>query len=694
MSDIRLLEVYGEDFRSFEEPFRVQFPATGSLLIRGINKDSGDSSGSGKSSLVLALAQVFGGCPFPGTELATWGRDKYKVGARVLVNDVVHRVERKSSGLLFEKGDVEKNSVVSTAMGRSADAELTKLFGLPPDLRAAVTYRAQGTKSVFLNLPDAKIKELLTTVLNLEPYQRAAEAAKEAVKGLRREVDAAAAKYDHCLAEAQDAERRLAEVPADDGADPAEQLAAAEEALAETQGKLDELQAKEDDFRAKASKALKAALEKLGPPPVGDWEDDVVAERRAEEEAGERLQKALQEENKREGALREQRTKLEAQLSATRPQKDHLPALRDKLRELEEEKALLESAVCPTCEREWVAEEALKKIEKFDSDIESVRGRIDHEQGVQARVLQLQEQIRSLPKFERDPQVTELHEAHSVAEDALEAATRAAKKKSQENQILHQGKQYEARNRVEGQLEKLLAGVRTARSTLIEERLRLSNDVKYLREDAEERAARVALRQERAAAVDRAHKNLGNAGLALGEVKTKLDAELDFLALVGREGFLGAYPDDALAEIAAETNEVLGHVANVRHVAFSYVTERENGAGNLERKIVPMVTIRGETRPFESGLSGGMQSAVGLAVDLGWRAVIRRRASSYPNWMVLDEAFEGLGNESKKTCLEMLQTYGNDSLFLVIDHSSEMQSYFSDVVEIESEGGRSKIISK
>src|SRR5882672_2114882 len=67
MLRLTYLEIQG--FRSFKDKTRIEFPATGLVLIRG-------PSGVGKSNLLLALSHALDICPVPATKLKSWYSDR------------------------------------------------------------------------------------------------------------------------------------------------------------------------------------------------------------------------------------------------------------------------------------------------------------------------------------------------------------------------------------------------------------------------------------------------------------------------------------------------------------------------------------------------------------------------------------------------------------------------------------------
>lgn len=82
-----------------------------------------------------------------------------------------------------------------------------------------------------------------------------------------------------------------------------------------------------------------------------------------------------------------------------------------------------------------------------------------------------------------------------------------------------------------------------------------------------------------------------------------------------------------------------------------------------------------------------------LAVDLAFGKVASQRRGSYPGWLVLDEALNGLGSVEKESCLEMLGEYASDRLVLVVDHDTTFQGLFAQTLHIEQSDGRASLRS-
>ena len=67
---LELLELQIEGFRSIQENQKVDFESRDKLMqVDGLNKDTGGSSGAGKSTIAIAIDYLFGVSSLAGTVL-------------------------------------------------------------------------------------------------------------------------------------------------------------------------------------------------------------------------------------------------------------------------------------------------------------------------------------------------------------------------------------------------------------------------------------------------------------------------------------------------------------------------------------------------------------------------------------------------------------------------------------------------
>jgi DNA repair exonuclease SbcCD ATPase subunit len=163
----KLLEIEG--FRSFKEPVSISFPDSGAVLISGKYKDSAQSSGSGKSSILMAVSFALGFCKLPATELKNW--DSKKMSVRLTLSDGIKQyvIIRDPKLSLIIDGDPY------TGLAKGADEKLIEILQVTPELAEALVSRSQRTPGRFINSTDAAKKEFLAPLLKLDQVEKASD---------------------------------------------------------------------------------------------------------------------------------------------------------------------------------------------------------------------------------------------------------------------------------------------------------------------------------------------------------------------------------------------------------------------------------------------------------------------------------------------------------------------------------------
>ena len=625
--DLEYLEI--ENFRSIVQHERIALDGHGLVQIRGINRDTGGSSGVGKSSINLGIAYPLDYCPFPGTELQSWLTDKpMRVALGLRTPEHALESARGASGMrLTVDGDTKK-----ALKGKAAEAALRVHVGLTPAMLAALTYRQQRSDGTFLSKTNVEIQEFFTEVLGLSPFETAIQVSQDRAKALD--------------VRANQAQGRLEML--------GKQLVAAQ----------DELDQAKAAYTPQDPQSAQAAL-LVAQEDVLKWKrlrEAVSAKRSAYQ--GE-FRQVLSSRTLAQKVVLEARSKEWMELVRIGLGKDAL--LREGNRLLARRHDLQKSRsvsveTCPTCNRPWdqgnAHERHLKDLEDQDlslgeqlasvSDkLQAVKVAAEQEAALKTEVSQLQETIKSLEA-----------EAGKEFETNLKALDAAFEKANlqlsdAENNVRVFEKRISDIERGNGLAEGLI-------------RLRTEAHAKVLVDVQNETDAHIG-------------------------VCVELAAEKDFQAMVGREGFLGAIFDEVLAEVAEETNAIMARVPNISEVTLAFRSESLTAKGKPVRAITPVVTIRGHEAPMKSGCSGGMLGAVYLAADLAVIDVVSRRLGVSPGWLVLDEVFEGLGPVEKEGYLEVLQVYAQKKLVLVVDHTTETKEYFRSHIDLVFQGGYTHI---
>jgi DNA repair exonuclease SbcCD ATPase subunit len=354
----------------------------------------------------------------------------------------------------------------------------------------------------------------------------------------------------------------------------------------------------------------------------------------------------------------------------------------------------LTKSVCPTCQREW--DEALTRLEDLKIELEQINGEAEELRFVQEEADRLKAEVDAMPRtLEPNPKIAAMRAALEKCEADMEVEEQKTSTASSEETQRIANELKAARNAREDlvnqsyhqaaqERDKVLAGIGNLKALAAGEK-----DKKIRAELVRQKLAEeVGAVRERLRQIEVAKVQVKSIQDQLGPLQVELARWSDYAHLTGREAFRGKFFDEALEAISAETNAILASIANTRNVTLEFSTEEETADGKAKNEIVPVLTINGRRKGRPSG---GMRSAIELAVDLAVGRIISERTGVCPGWLILDESFDGLGPREKETCLEILQTHAHDRLVIVVDHASETQGLFTQKVTVQSSGGHSII---
>lgn len=714
MGFLKLQDLELTGFRSFAEASSVSFPDHGLVLINGKNLDTGGSSGSGKSSLILALSYTLGYCPFAATDLASWQNDGQSPS-------VIVRLKKDETEFEIKRGKKLEIKINGTSIQGSAkllQERLEHSFGLTSELLKALTYRQQKQPGLFLSKTDSEKKEFLTTLLGLEKFEYQYEKSKIIAKELQEQSWLKHQMMESTERSLQNQQETKPLAPIDD---LKRKVASLTQSIEEKKQQLANYHREVADLRQKIESQC-AGLVASHLAEISRSEEEV----RRIEEIRDNLKKAENPKLKEKQTLLSNLLKLKQELlekdlvlEADWQEKTHslqnsietlagevgrIPELKRTAEKLAHEIEATERNVCPTCSRQW--DEAKDLNAKLQGQLEATKNEISSLEGSVPRLQELRDTLKQRGSYQPDPNLAKveaarvqlLGEIEDLKTDALEEIQKA-------DDAFRDAELAVANLKVKLQKELEIAKANLTESHqdwLYEKMDALSSDIRMRESECAGVKAQLEQTAISNARIEAYNQQLVETRLTLGkqleqeklvveEIDRKLHAEKDFLDLIGREGFLGSIFDEVLEEISEETNKLLSRFPNTAHVALEFQSETLTQKGTTKRSIVPVITVGGHQVKLEAGLSGGMGTAVELAVDLAMSAVISRRTGIVPGWLVLDESFTGLGPVETEACMEILQEYSEDRLILVIDHSSELKSMFTDTIEVLYENGVSRI---
>lgn len=331
MSHYRLSYLELEGFRSFSERQRVDFPEKGMILISGKYRGNLVSSGSGKSSVVEAIAFALDICSIPATELKCWYNKNIYVKLGITDGKNTIEIERTPKLNLIINGESWSE------LSGGAKEKLYSILGLSPEILAQVSYRQQREKGIFLNSTDGELKKFLTKTLNLELLELEADKFAKKASLLQISIETHKRDIDNL------------------------------ESLVET-SKVDE----EDIF--KAQKELQLASESLSKISAND-----------NSEIDAKIQQLNAENsflNQKINEIQNEINKLITLAAKVDSVKKENASIKERIIELKSQLDKLKNNICHTCERHWEDDKVNFNVKNKEQTIESLiftlKGNIDY----------------------------------------------------------------------------------------------------------------------------------------------------------------------------------------------------------------------------------------------------------------------------------------------------------------------------
>jgi DNA repair exonuclease SbcCD ATPase subunit len=625
-------------FRSFKEESTIDFPESGLLLIRGKNYTNQDPSGTGKSSILLAIAYALDICQFSATELQNWDSDKEMQVELTL--ETVNGPVVISRG---KKNNIKTLSKVITS-AKAISEELKSIFGLDSSTLQAITYRPQNTSGLFLSLSDTEKKEFLTRLLGLEAIEKTIESSDLSIKVLKPQIES--------KKQAIEPIKQSIQVLKSQSFQQFESDLEIKENLEKAEIKLNDVWERELKLQQQINFKT---TEVESHPEIQKLKMYLSASKS-------KLEALALSQKEKELSHRLNQESLRKKLLDIAQRDTMLANYNKEIEACEAQIAKLTAGYCPTCNRVW--NETKAKVESVQAQIENLKATIASLSKLQSDKKKLESELKIA--FQFDPLVEKFKELIVTIQNQI---------KEQKTKLLTAqttGFEQERRD-IKSQLELFKSQVE-----LLRQQLATVSSVN-------QRLATYKAQNEQSLSF--AENKLQEYVFVIEELERKLNLELDLCLLLGREGFLGVIFEDVLREIEIEANQRLARLANVSHVTLSFRTESLNSKGGIKRSITPIASVNGHETKLHSGLSGGMFSSVDGQVDLALMTVVQRRTGFLPGFLFLDESFNGQGNITKEATMEVLKEFAQDKLVIVIDHNSEFKEMFSQYIDVSYRDG-------
>lgn len=702
---IRLKHIEIQNFKSFHKA-SYSFPECGLVSLEADNKDTGGSSGAGKSTFLNAIAYALGYCEFPASTLKGWGSDDDM--------KVVLTLSTPEGDVEISKGAKNYIKVGTTTVtgAKSIEETLQKIVGLDSDTLKALVYRRQKSSGLFLTMDDNEKKDFLGRVLNLDQYEGALEKAKASVSRANTAVATTESIISSHGEVSKPSEPFIPELALDEvrgeielHKKSAEEMADKEtvinsqitDAVTQYNAKCEALDSEYAPKIKHLQSELDTYLQSYSFTP--DSTELTACEGRIEKVKA-RLAKVTKELEDAKKAHQDTVKAKSGEIAKLTHLASGFKPLQVQLDQLKDNKAKLEESVCYTCERDGFFNPVAKQ--KLDDKILEVEGSIQMCVDATIQLPISQKELDSL-----QPPSTSMYDAMTNA-----LAVEQAKKKSIQDSLLTQQKDAKRQHELgatdmknkldalDNEFSRKKSDAYSKHSSFTDKLRESKRAFSDERSEHKRREIEADYKLKKLFADYEIAKKQYSMDLdryeKFQQLKDKLDSDKKVLsthtALADMlKGFTGSIFEEILDEISDEANGILGTIPNVAHCSIKFNTEHVTQKGTSKQRITPVVSVGGNSGPIKSVCSGGMESSIELAVDIAVASVIARRTGASPQWIVLDEAFDGLDSVAKEACLEMLQKHANDKLVMVVSHVSDFREFFANSINIEYKEGKSTV---
>ena len=706
---IKSLEV--KNFKSFSEA-SLSFPSDGLVSLQAKNLDTTGSSGAGKSNLNNAIAFALGYADAPATTLQNWNTEEPM--------QVVLTLDTPEGDVVVGRGHKNylKMGKQNITGAKSIEEGLRRVFGVSPETLKALVYRPQGSGGLFLSMDDADKKDFLGKVLDLERFDSAIDASKKALSEANLKLSTAQGIYGSAKQFLDSYPVRVAptinELVIDEKRDKAAELEqeskSALDDAASAQATIEKFAAAYKTKREATSKKFSDQIAELEPQISSYWSNYSYAPDTTEiDECKKKLDlitpRIAKAKEAHEKALAEYRVASQAitkSITQAGMAAKQVAGLKQKLALAEKQLETLKGGVCYVCHRDGFFEQ--HTVDSVTAEIQTLTKQLDDASTLAARVPEFEKALSELKEPSSDIH-SKMMAAQATEQAKLFALQSALKTKEEQHK-----KDFAAGcEGLQGQVKLLKAEQQSALSELESKYQSAVNGLREKKSAAELRASNTSqqaksVQTELKAMFDQYEQSrkffegFSKVQNQFTEAENNLTETTKLVELESKmgemlKGFVGSIFEEILNEIADETNTILATIPNVAHCSIQFNTEAVSQKGTVKQRITPLVNVSGHITPLKAGCSGGMVSAIELAVDIAVGNVIMRRTGASPQWLVLDEAFDGFDTVVKEACLEILQKHANDKLIIVVSHISEFKEFFSRSIWVEYQNGESRIVN-
>lgn len=641
--------------------------------VDGENRNTGGSSGSGKTSLFLALEYLFGVNDVPASILQSrLTKDLIGVTLDLEIDGKPASIFRGKAGLSIQ---IEGQEIAGSS--KISEEALDTLLGFNRSLLRPMFHKRQGEKGFFLSMTPKETYEFLVEMLDLDSYTKKQGLCEERASLLNDETKLLSAKIEALKSSLETSESSLValEEPKKD-VDP-RVLSDLEAKIA---GQDQTILKVENEMRSAFGALKKPELSQVNPPQNTELKQNLDKLKTIKNNLSNQLLD-----------LKSQANSLNFQIKSAASLPLELKALETKFEELKEKISHLKNKNCPTCLRVW---EELGADARLEKSIQEARQVVENIKKIKESIIQAEELPDKEAELEKTINQTTsqieivsgkiVQVEHQLSESGSEIAKENQRLYAQyQEQVLAYEQEIAA---TMAKHEPVINSLKSAKELWVnalltgKERLR-SYEAEKQRYDKAKAAFELAVKTTK--------EQLQEIGQKISSNKLESSVALEsarFLKSYVTQLFFGS-----MTQIGERATSILKQIPNMNTATITFDTAKETKSGKVREEVSAVLSVEGEVSVPIKSLSGGERAAIDLAVDLAVSEMIESTTGKGIDLLILDEPFDGLDTVCKEQCLEVLRLFRGDRKILIVDHSNETKAAVSDKIKIVREGQFSRI---
>ncbi len=678
---LELKELTFSGIGRFVESQTIDFASLSNFVqVDGENRNTGGSSGSGKSTIFNALDWLLALNDLPSTVLQSRLTDNnITVSGEFLWDGKEVSITRSKKLRVVIDGKIVEGS------GALAEEQIDQILGMPRKLFRKLLHKRQKEQGFFLEFTPQKMHEFLIDCLNLSEFRAHDESNDKKIKDLTAKKitkESFLSGQQIGLTTIESSIQSLG---------PAPKREVDQEMVARLKNNMDEAESNLKTVLA-THIAARNLLEKERPQTHVTPFDrtELELQRKMESDFGLKLGRLVSDEKERQATVKTNITTKESELFKNGLTIKAGQEAKDKASQIAEEIKQIRANKCPTCNQEWLS-------------------------GKDREAFLVQEIVKNLPLIRDADQAIQNRQS---IEDALLALKTDLKPRIPEGALDLDKSMQDARFAMASEQKKEEAWIESQNSANKEKSEKFIKKLRELEElhSAEANQARGQLEISRRIfdATVAKFKNYEDAvttwqvhyaDLKLQEAEftkiideTKKEIEEITLDLVTAEDakraiktYLSYSFDDALEAIGNRATEIIRCIPNMSCATVMFDGTKETKDGKVKEEVNAVISTDGEENIPIKSLSGGERSALDIAVDLAVIDFIETRSGKGCNIFILDEPFNGLGSVEIEMALEVIKNSNTNKKIIIVDHNETVKEMVQNRLVVVRDGLTSNI---